>query len=73
MVGFQILVKVAPDTRREFLHTFKLLTRPDKKTATALAKASLKMWVKPTVSSGSSTGLIPKPWGPTWRRIDSAV
>jgi quinol monooxygenase YgiN len=29
MVGFQILVKVSPDKRQEFLHTFNLLTRAD--------------------------------------------
>ena len=29
MVGFQILLRVSPDKRQEFLHTFNLLTRAD--------------------------------------------
>lgn len=39
MVGFQILVRVAAETRQEFLHTFKLLTRPDKKNGNCLGQS----------------------------------
>ena len=38
MVGFEILVKLDPDKRQEFLHTFKLLTRPDKRSKECLGQ-----------------------------------
>lgn len=38
MVGFEVLVSVLADKRQEFLHTFKLLTRPDRRSGECLGQ-----------------------------------
>ena len=47
MVGLQLLVRVPPENRQEFIHSFKLLSRPERRPADCLGHTLFEDFSEP--------------------------